>query len=106
MSKYRNIDIGRLADRFRVLGNSNRIKILMKLMPYYRPGEPCCSVEEAAACIGELARDLNIGLSTVSHHIKELSRAGLIETVRCGQSIRCRIDTRVLKELQQFLGAE
>lgn len=55
-----------------------------------------------SACVGDLGKDLQIAPSTVSHHIKELHRAGLITTERCGQSIRCRVEPEVLKELGDF----
>jgi SAM-dependent methyltransferase len=44
------------------------------------------------ACVGELGQDLGIVGSTISHHIKELRRAGLIRRERQGQKIVCWID--------------
>ena len=41
--------------------------------------------------------------SIVSHHIKELYRAGLIRTKRKGQNVQCWIDPEVLKDLARFL---
>jgi ArsR family transcriptional regulator len=45
---------------------------------------------------------LGIVPSTVSHHIKELRRAGLIRMERRGQKIECWVDPEVLKELAGF----
>jgi len=58
------------------------------------------------ACVGEIGAHLEIGPSTVSHHLKELDRAGLIEMEREGQRIRCRVANESLELLQQFLGSE
>jgi len=57
---------------------------------------------EASACVGDLGRDLDIVPSTVSHHIKELHRAGLIRMERRGQKIECWVDPKVLKDLAHF----
>ncbi len=40
-------------------------------------------------CVGELGRGLGIGAPTVSHHLKELTRAGLIRTRKRGQNTEC-----------------
>lgn len=53
-------------------------------------------------CVGELGRELSISPSTVSHHLKELRRAGLIKTQRRGRNIECWTDPDVLSELAKF----
>jgi len=53
-------------------------------------------------CVGDLAGELDIAPSTVSHHIKELTRAGLIATGRSGREIRCWVEPEVLHELSEF----
>ena len=53
-------------------------------------------------CVGELAAELDVAPSTVSHHLKELIHAGLIATERCGREIRCWVEPRVLRELGEF----
>ena len=54
--------------------------------------------------VGELGQGLDIVPSTVSHHIKELRRAGLIRTNRRGQNIECWVDLNVLDKIRAFLG--
>ncbi len=51
-----------------------------------------------------MAGELDIAPSTVSHHIKELTRAGLIATGRSGREIRCWVEPEVLSELSEFFG--
>lgn len=52
--------------------------------------------------VGELGKDLDIVPSTLSHHMKELRRAGLIKMRRSGQRIECWVDPGIIKELEGF----
>jgi len=45
---------------------------------------------------------LDVAKSTVSHHIKELLRLGLIRTERQGQKIACWVDPNMVESLHQF----
>jgi len=56
--------------------------------------------------VGELARDSAVSPSTVSHHLKELSNAGLIRMERHGQRVDCSVDQDVFRELLRFLEAQ
>lgn len=53
-------------------------------------------------CVGELGKDLGIAPSTVSHHIKELYRAGLIKMERRGQNVECSVNPEMLSALALF----
>ncbi len=90
---------------FKALSNPNRLKIFLKLASCCSPapkGNVMYSVDEACACVGELGRDLGVVPSTVSHHIKELHRAGLISMKRDGQTIRCSVEPKTVEELSSF----
>lgn len=103
MSNNNNISLERFAEVFKALSNPNRLKIFQRLATCCRPGT--ISVMDACetACVGELGRELDIVPSTVSHHIKELRQAGLIQTRRRGQKIECWIDPGVIEQLKGFL---
>jgi ArsR family transcriptional regulator len=91
---------------FKALSNPNRLKIFMKLTSCCRPGTVASinphTGTEGCACVGELGQDLEIVPSTISHHIKELRRAGLIRMERRGQKVECFIDPATLDALQKF----
>jgi ArsR family transcriptional regulator len=103
MSNIDNTSLERFAEVFKALSNPNRLKIFQHLATCCRPGT--ISVMDACetACVGELGRELDIVPSTVSHHIKALRQAGLIQTRRRGQKIECWIDPGVIEQLKGFL---
>lgn len=105
MSKYQKVDIGRYADAFRALSNPNRLQMFLRLVSCCRPGtvwSPDCALK---TCVGSLGEEMGIGLSTVSHHLKELRRAGLIRMQRNGQRVECWVDPHILGELSDFFGS-
>ena len=53
--------------------------------------------------VTEIAKEFDLALSTVSHHLKELRNAGLILCEKQGQRIHCRIDEEMLASLHDFL---
>jgi len=102
MSNDQTNAIDRFSGAFRALSNPNRLQIFLKLIPCCRPGTPCSTEEGMRACVGDLARDLRIAASTVSHHLKELRQAGLIRMERTGKTVSCWVDQDVLEELAGF----
>ena len=102
MSNYRTHDIVWMAEAFRALANPHRLRIFLRLVDCCGPGARVCHEEEVPCCVGDLGRDLTVAPSTVSHHLKELRRAGLIEMERKGRTIECRVDPRLLTELGEF----
>jgi len=102
MLNYRSYEAQRLAEVFGALSNPNRLSIFMRLASCCMPGGTCNTDAEMRACVGEVGRDLGIAPSTVSHHIKELHRAGLIRMERRGQTVMCWIDPQTLDWLSAF----
>jgi ArsR family transcriptional regulator len=105
MSNY-PINSDRLADALKALGNPQRLRLFLRLLACCPPGRPCCEAEDAKRCVGDLGADLDIAPSTVSHHLKELKRVGLIETQRNGRNIECRADPGTLSELLSVFDPE
>ncbi len=88
---------------FKALSDENRLAIFQLIRE--RCG-PCCVTEEQAGnCVSEIARHFDLALSTVSHHLKELRNAGLIQCERRGQWVYCTPNDDVLKQIEEFLKA-
>jgi ArsR family transcriptional regulator len=102
MSNYRTVQADMLADTFKALGHPHRLQIFLQLATCCVPGTACGDDNSIRRCVGELAAQLHIAPSTVSHHLKELTRAGLIATERCGREIRCWVEPEVLRKLGDF----
>ena len=102
MSNYKTIDTEEFAEIFKALSNPNRLKIFTLLASCCIPGTVSVLDSNDTACIGDLGRELDIVKSTVSHHIKELRRVGLIRTRREGQKILCWVDSDLVNALRDF----
>jgi len=93
------------AEIFKALSNPKRLQIYTRLTHCNNGGLSCCSDERNYECAGNLGKDLDISPSTVSHHLKELYRAGMIKTARHAQRIRVWADQGVLNSLADFFGS-
>lgn len=102
MSKYRSNKIKRFAEVFGALSNPNRLKIFLRLVSCCGPGTVCSTDPYMRTCAGEVGEGLGIAPSTVSHHLKELRRAGLIKVEKRGQRAECWVDPEILAELAEF----
>lgn len=102
MSNNKTIDSEEFAEIFKALSNPNRLKIFTRLASCCTPGTVGVLDSEDTACVGELGQELDIVKSTVSHHIKELRRVGLIRTRREGQKILCWVDPELVKSIKDF----
>jgi DNA-binding transcriptional ArsR family regulator len=95
------MNIKKAAVAFKALAHPHRLAIFLRLSGCCR--RRGCDPEECSRlCAGELGKGLGIGQPTVSHHLKELARAGLIRTCRCGQNTECWVAETTLDELVQF----
>jgi DNA-binding transcriptional ArsR family regulator len=98
---YRNMKIKQVADAFKALSHPHRLAIFLRLAKCCQRHD--CNVEDCARlCVGELGKGLGIGASTISHHLKELTRAGLIRTQKCGQSTECWVAETTIDDLAGF----
>jgi len=102
MSKHKTFETTELAESFKALSNPNRLQIFLRLMSCCEPGTICSADTVNGFCVGELGEDLAVAPSTLSHHIKELQRAGLIKTQRKGQNVECYVNTDKLNVLRKF----
>jgi len=101
MSKYER-DHERHAAMFKALGNPHRLALFQRLTTCCSPGTVCNIDEALRMRVGELGYGAGIAPSTLSHHLKELNRAGLVQMERRGRTVQCWVDPAVLDELSLF----
>lgn len=87
---------------FAALSNPNRLALFQRLCSCCAPGTSCSVDEVSKLCVGELGDGLDIAPSTLSHHLKTLVNAGLIQTERSGKRVNCWVDPEVLTRLSAF----
>ena len=103
MSNYPKKEVHRFAEVFKALSNPNRLQIFLNLASCCPPGTKCISDAAGQPCVGELGQGLEIDPSTVSHHLKELRRSGLIRMERRGKKIICWVDPETVLGLTNLL---
>lgn len=102
MSNHDTRSIDRFSTVFSALSNPHRLQIFTIL--WGSCGSQSAGHRDAATpcCVGELGDHLEIAASTLSHHLKELSHAGLINMKREGKQIFCSINNDMLNELREY----
>ncbi|MEN8169818.1 MAG: metalloregulator ArsR/SmtB family transcription factor [Pseudomonadota bacterium] len=98
MSNYR-IHIERTAERFKALSNPHRLALFQRLTNCCTPGTACELEQASQLSVGQLGEEVDIAPSTLSHHLKELNRAGLVQMERRGKQVVCWVEAATLKEL-------
>lgn len=94
----------RLTAIFKALSNPNRLRLFEEI----RAGGKAAFQEPGARGLGgcllqHVMDGLAVGAPTVSHHLKELVHAGLVETEREGKNLRCRIVPASLDIVRRFI---
>src|SRR5260221_102771 len=89
-------EVVRFADMFSAIGTEARLRILRLLL----------SVHPEGMVVGEIASELGIPASTLSHHLDKLKNEDLVQVRREGTFLRYTANTDALQELLGFLYAE
>lgn len=88
-----------MAKVLKALSHPNRLELYLEIAnkseARFETGEECF--------IGEVIGSLRIGAPTISHHLKELSNAGLITTERRGKYLTVRLNRATIDEVNQIL---
>lgn len=92
----------RLAKVFKALSCSQRLK-LFKLIYKLGKEKSCTCCDPIQKVFTTASEHLNISKSTISHHLKELQNAGLINCIRKGQHFDCTINIDILNEIKEFM---
>lgn len=96
----RDLDVKRLARVFKALSNPNRLQLFVNLLEESRLDLARGRTHDCF--LARLLGDLDIGAPTVSHHVKELADAGLIDTERDGKQLVCSVRPDVMRELREL----
>ncbi len=96
-------DVKQLSKAFHALAHPNRLKLFLNLLEESRLD---LAKGRAHDCfLAKLLGNLNIGASTVSHHVKELETAGLIETSKEGKQLICTIRPDTVRSLAELFAS-
>ncbi len=99
--------VSELVAIFKALSNENRLAIFNLL-------RECCLCEEAPGglepenlpegclCVQKIVERLSMTQATVSHHLKELARAGLLTRFKKGPWVYYLVNAEVLAELEGY----
>src|SRR3989304_3223334 len=104
MSKYRSDQVAEVDDAtklvasLKALANDNRLAIF----EYLRRHEVSILGAESCPSVGEIPAEFVLTLSTLSHHLKELYRSGLITCERRGKNVFCVVNQEAVRGLQQY----
>jgi len=97
-------DLTELAEQFKALADPSRLRILELLK---RPKASCCSIgKRGGMCACDIESELELSQPTISHHMKVLREAGLVEAEKIGQWMWYRRNEERLRELASALGQE
>lgn len=87
-----------LTKAFKALSNPNRFRLFEEIRDAGRT-----SFSEGFGCVlNHVVARLSIGAPTVSHHLKELVNAGLVETKKQGRFVHCRVNDDLLATLSAY----
>lgn len=93
------MDTQNMAKVFKALSNPNRLELYLQIVKKQETSYKT----ECGCFINEITKSLNIGAPTVSHHLKELSNAGLIFTERKGKYLVARVNEEMVNEVNELL---
>jgi len=91
------MDAKKYANIMKALSHPNRLELFLEIAKAQEK-----DYEECECLISEIAKCFNIGAPTISHHLKELSSAGLITTERRGKFLVAKVNTEIMKELRNL----
>ena len=100
------MDEEKAVEILKALANPHRLQIFLTIRNISEGQEAAAEDEERMPCVEVLSKQLPISQSTLSLHLKELRRAGLITTERRGKHLYCRVNSDALDQLRRLLGEE
>ena len=93
------MDKQKMAKVFKALSNPNRLELYLQIVK----AQETCYEANCGCFISDIAKSLNIGAPTISHHLKELTNAELIFTERKGKFVVARINKEMVNKVNELL---
>jgi ArsR family transcriptional regulator, arsenate/arsenite/antimonite-responsive transcriptional repressor len=93
------MDNKKMAKVFKALSNPNRLELYLQIVEK----QENCYQANCECLISDIAKSLNIGAPTISHHLKELSNAELIFTERRGKYLVAKVNKDMVNEVNKLL---
>ncbi|BDD04746.1 ArsR/SmtB family transcription factor [Aureibacter tunicatorum] len=95
------MELKRLAKIMKALSNENRLELFFKIA---ESEESSFDSQGKCGCFIQTISDkLHIGAPTVSHHLKELVNADLIQTQKSGKQVLASVNKSTLAEVKKML---
>ncbi|MBN1498287.1 MAG: helix-turn-helix transcriptional regulator [Spirochaetes bacterium] len=91
-----------IAKVMKALSNPNRLELYLEIL---RKCEASFKAEDRECLVSDVMCSFKIGAPTISHHLKELTNAGLITTERKGKFLVARIIEDTIDEVKDVLSA-
>jgi ArsR family transcriptional regulator, arsenate/arsenite/antimonite-responsive transcriptional repressor len=95
-AKLKHEQVSLYADMFAAMGSEPRLRIMRLLLSAHPDG----------MVVGDIATELDVTASTLSHHLEKLKNEDLVRVQREGTFLRYSANTAVLEQLLGFLYAE
>jgi ArsR family transcriptional regulator len=83
-------EIGKTAELLKVVAEENRLKIL-------------CSLKKGELCVCDIWENLDLPQNLVSHHLKVLREAGLIESRKEGLNVMYSLNEKTIQSFNLLL---
>jgi ArsR family transcriptional regulator len=89
---------------FRALSNKNRLQLFLNLLDESRLDLAKGRTHDCF--LASIINNLRIGAPSISHHLRELESAGLIETSKEGKQLVCSIRPDAMADLALFFSSK
>lgn len=86
-----------LSKVFKALSNPHRLDLYLKIKNHH--DIDVAQKTKRICFLSQLCENLKIGAPTISHHLKELVNAGLVETTKEGKFAVCTINDQIVTEV-------
>lgn len=91
-------DTTRMARIMKALSNKNRLELFLEIARKEQT-----EFEHDGCMISDITRMFSLSAPTISHHLKELTNAGLISTERQGRFVVAKVNQDVVAEVEAVL---